>query len=189
MLDGVEDGGGGPVHGKFTDAFGAAGAVVAWGFFEVDVDGGEVGAGGHDVVGHLVVGEVAVLPDALFVEGVADGLRDSALDLAGGEDGVEDAAHFLQGVEVGDGGGVGGGVDGDLGYVDGPGVGGVGVAAVGVVVPEDVAGGFVADADFEVAELLGVAEGGLFEVFGGVRGGERGFGAEFFEELRGGALD
>ena len=41
-------------------------------------------------------------------------------------------------------GGVGGGVDGDLGDVDGPGVGGIGVAAVLVVVPEDVAGGFVA---------------------------------------------
>ncbi len=50
-------------------------------------------------------------------------------------------------------------------------------------------GDFVADADFEVACLLGVAEGGLLEVFGGVGGGERGFGAEFFEELDGGALD
>ena len=55
VFDGVEDGGGGAVHGEFADAFGAAGAVDAGGFFEVDVDGREVGAGGHDVVGHLVV--------------------------------------------------------------------------------------------------------------------------------------
>ncbi len=175
--------GAGPSMGSSPMPLAPPGPWVAGGFFEVDVDGWEVGAGGHDVVGHLVVGEVAVLPDALFVEGVADALRDAAFDLAGGEDGVEDAADFLEGVEVGDGGGVGGGVDGDFGDVDGPGVGGVGVAAVGVVVPEDVAGGFVADADFEVAELFGVADGGLVEVFGGVGCGERGFGAEFFEEL------
>ena len=61
-------------------------------------------------------------------------------------------------MEVGDGGGVGGGVDGDFGDVDGPGVGGVGFAAVGLVVPEDVAGGLVADADFEGAVLGEVAE-------------------------------
>ena len=110
--------------------------------------GREVGAGGHDVVGHLVVGHVAVLPDAFFVERVADALCDSALDLAFGEDGVEDFADFLQRVEVGAGGGVGGGVDGDLGDVDGPGVGGVGFAAVFFVVPEDVAGGLVAGAGY-----------------------------------------
>ena len=51
------------------------------------------------------------------------------------------------------GGGVGGGVDGDFGYVDGPGVGGVGVAAVGVVVPEDVAGGLRSGRRLEVAVL------------------------------------
>ena len=189
MFDGVEDGGGGAVHGELADAFGAAGAVVAGGFFEVDVDGWDVGAGGHDVVRHLVVGEVAVLPDAFFVEGVADGLRDAAFDLAGGEDGVDDFAYFLQGVEVGDLRGVGGGVDGDFGDVDGPCVGGVGVAAVGFVVPEDVGGRFVADADFEVAGLSEVALGGVAEVVWGVWGGECGFGSEFFEELDGGAFD
>ena len=96
MFDGVEDGGGGAVHGEFADAFGSAGAVDAGDLFEVDVDGREVGAGGHDVVGHLVVGHVAVLPDAFLVEGVADALRDAAFDLARGEDGVEDFADFLQ---------------------------------------------------------------------------------------------
>ncbi len=120
------------------------------------MDGREVGAGGHDVVGHLVVGEMAVLPEAFFVERVADALGDAAFDLSGGEDGMEDFADFLQGVEVGDGCGVGGGVDGDFGDVDGPGVGGIGVAAVGFVVPEDVAGGFVAGADFERAVLCEV---------------------------------
>ena len=102
VFDGVEDGGGGAVHGEFADALGAAGSVEAGDLFEVDVDGREVGAGGHDVVGHLVVGHVAVLPDAFFVEGVADGLRDAAFDLALGEDGVDDFADLLHGVEVGD---------------------------------------------------------------------------------------
>ena len=157
MFDGVEDGGGGAVHGEFADAFGAAGAVGGGDLFEGDVDGWDVGAGGHDVVGHLVVGEVAVVPEALLVEGVADALGDAAFDLACGEDGVEDFADFLQGVEVGDAGGVGGGVDGDFGDVDGPGVGGIGFAAVGLVVPEDAFGGLVADADFEVAVLFAVA--------------------------------
>ena len=43
VFDGVEDGGGGAVHGELADAFGAAGAVDAGDLFEVDVDGGEVG--------------------------------------------------------------------------------------------------------------------------------------------------
>ena len=129
--------GGGAVHGELADALCAEGSVDAGDLFEVDVDGGQVHAGGHDVVGHLVVGEAALLVDTFFVEGVADALGDAAFNLAGREDGVEDLADFLQGVEVGDGSGVGGGVDGDLGDVDGPGVGGVGVALVLVVVPED----------------------------------------------------
>ena len=128
------------------------------------MDGGEVGAGGHDVVGHLVVGEVTVLPEALLVEGVADALGDAAFDLAGGEDGVEDLADFLESVEVGDGCRVGGGVDGDFGDVDGPGVSGIGFAAVGFVVPEDVAGRLVARFGSERAELGEVAEGCTVEL-------------------------
>ena len=31
VLDGVEDGGGGAVHGEFADAFGAEGSVRGWG--------------------------------------------------------------------------------------------------------------------------------------------------------------
>src|SRR5260370_41851160 len=55
VLDGVEDGGGGAVHGELAYALGAAGAVDAGGFFEVDVDRRQIGAGRHDVVGHLVI--------------------------------------------------------------------------------------------------------------------------------------
>ena len=144
MLDGVEDGGGGAVHGEFADAFCAECAVGGWGLFEGDVDGREVGAGGHDVVGHLVVGEVAVVPETFFVKSIADALSYAALDLACGEDGMEDFADFLDRVEVGDGCGVGGGVDSNFRDVNRPSVGGVGFATVGFVVPEDVAGGFVA---------------------------------------------
>ncbi len=136
--------GAGPSIGSSPMPFGSECAVGRRDLFEGDVDGREVGAGGHDVVGHLVVGEVTVLPKAFLVECVADALRDAAFDLACGEDGVKDFADLLQGVEVGDACGVGRGVDGDFGDVDGPGVGGVGFAAVGFVVPEDVAGGFVA---------------------------------------------
>ncbi len=88
---------------------------------------------------------MAVDPEAFLVEGVADALRDAAFDLACGEDGVEDFSYFLHGVKVGDGGGVGGGVDGYFGDVDGPGVSRVGFAAVGLVVPEDALRGLVAD--------------------------------------------
>jgi hypothetical protein len=87
---------------------------------------------------------MAVLVYALFVEGVADALRDASFDLAAGEDGVEDAADFLEGVEAGDGGHVGVEVDGYFGDVDGPGVAGIGVAAIEVVVPVDLGGGLVA---------------------------------------------
>ena len=96
VFDGVEDGGGGAVHGEFADAFGAEGSVRRGDLFEGDVDGRKVGAGGHDVVGHLVVGEMAVVPEAFLVEGVADALGDAAFDLAGGEDRVEDLADLLQ---------------------------------------------------------------------------------------------
>ncbi len=163
-----------------------------WGdgdLFEGDVDGREVGAGGHDVVGHLVVGEVAVAPEALLVESVADALGDAAFDLAGGEDGMEDFADFLERVEVGDGCGVGGGVDGDFGDVDGPGVGGIGFAAVGFVVPEDVAGGFVAGFGLERAVLGEIAEGGTAEVLGSVVGDEMTAGDEGGAEGLCGALD
>src|SRR5207244_3174518 len=136
-----------------ADGFGSARSVGGRDLFEGDLDGWDVSAGGHDVVGHLVVGQVAVVPEAFLVEGVADALGDAAFDLACGEDGVEDFAYFLHGVEVGDGGGVGDGVDGYLGDVDGPGVGGIGFAAVGLVVPEDALGGFVAGFGLECSVL------------------------------------
>ncbi len=88
--------------------------------------------------------------------------------LAGGEDWVEDFADLLQGVEVGDACGVGGGVDGDFGDVDGPSVGRVGFAAVVLVVPEDVSRGLIAGFGLECAELGEVVDGGAAEVFGGV---------------------
>jgi len=72
-------------------------------------------------------------------------LRYAAFDLAAREDGVEDAAYFLEGVEAGDGGHVGVEVYGYFGYIDGPGVAGISVAAVEVVVPKDFCGGLVAD--------------------------------------------
>src|ERR1039458_2209542 len=65
VFDGVEDGGRGTVHGEFADAFGTARAVDAGSFLEVDVDGWQVGGGGHDVVGHLVIAHQAVFVLAL----------------------------------------------------------------------------------------------------------------------------
>ena len=112
--------GAGPSCGNSPMPFGAKAAVLERNFFEEHVDGRHVLGGGHDVVGHLVVGHVAVLQDDLFVERVADALRDAAFDLAGGENRMKDAADFLHGPELFDLGGVGDGVDGDLGDVDGP---------------------------------------------------------------------
>ena len=66
------------------------------------MDGRQVGAGRHDVVGHLVVAHQAVLVVALFVQRVADALGDAAFDLALGEDRMDHLADLLQGVEVGD---------------------------------------------------------------------------------------
>ena len=103
---------------------------------------------------------MAVAPDAFLVEGVTDSLRDAAFDLAGGEDRVDDFADLLQGMEVGDSCCVGGGVDGDFGDVDSPGIGGIGLAAVCLVIPEDVGGRFVSDANLKIAELLAIADCG-----------------------------
>ena len=96
---------------------------------------------------------------------------------------MENLAYFLQGMELRDDGGEGGGVDRDLGYVDGPGVRGVGVAHVLLVVPEDVLGGFVSVEDFEVAELLDVAADGVGELGGGVRVAEGTGEAQSFEQV------
>ena len=117
------------------------------------MDGGYIGAGGNDVVRHLVVGEMTILPEALLIEGVADALSDAAFNLAGGEYGMDHFAYFLQSVKVGDVCRVGGGIDGDLGDVDGPGVSRVGFAAVGLIVPKDIARRFVAGFGIEFAVL------------------------------------
>src|ERR1017187_9407268 len=101
---------------------------------------------------------------------VADALGDAALDLAPGEDGVDDLADLLQGVEVGDLGCVGESVNGDLGDVDGPGIGGGGGASGLVVVPENVGGDLVAGFRDERAVVAQVSQGGGFEFGGGVVG-------------------
>src|SRR5262249_24316952 len=129
VFDRVQDCGGGSVHRKLANAFRAEGAVDAGRLLERNVDRWKIGAGGHDVVGHLGVGEVTIAPDALFVERVADGLCDAAFDLSFGKDGMEDAAYLLHSVKVCDGGSVGCRIDRDLGDIGGPGVGGVGVAS------------------------------------------------------------
>jgi len=81
---------------------------------------------------------VTVLQDDFFVKRVTDTLRNAAFDLSAGENGIEDAAYFLYGPEVLDFSGVGDGVDGDLRNLDGPGEGGIGFAAIFLIVPEDV---------------------------------------------------
>ena len=112
--------------------------------FPEDVDGRHIFGGGHDVVGHLVVGHAAVLQDDFFIERVADALRDAAFDLASGKNRMNDAAGFLRGPELFDFGGVGDGVDGDLCDLHGPSEGGISFAAILLVVPEDAGRRFVA---------------------------------------------
>ena len=113
-------------------------------FLQEDVNRRNILCGGHDVVGHLVVGHVAVLQDDFFVERVADALRDAAFDLAAGEYRMKNAADFLHGPELFDFGRIGDGVDGDLRDLHGPREGGIGFAAIFLVVPEDAGRGFVA---------------------------------------------
>ena len=77
---------------------------------------------------------------------------------------MEDFTDLLQGVEVGDAGSIRGGVDGDFGDVDGPGVCGIGFATVVLVVPEDVTGGLIAGFGLECSMLGNVLESCAAEV-------------------------
>src|SRR5580698_4310093 len=61
ILNGIEDRRGWPIMRKFTDALGSIGSVVKGNLFKDHVNRWNIGCGGHDVVGHLVVVHVTVL--------------------------------------------------------------------------------------------------------------------------------
>lgn len=63
VFDGVEDGGGGAVHGELADSFGAAGSVSVGILFEVHADWRDVSRRWDDVVGHLIVCHAPIFPD------------------------------------------------------------------------------------------------------------------------------
>ena len=105
---------------------------------------GHIFCGGHNVIGHLIVGHVAVLPNDFFVERVSDALRDTTFDLSAGEDGIEHAAHLLHRPEVFHLGGIRDRVHGHLRNLNGPGIGGISFAAIFLIVPENVGRRFIA---------------------------------------------
>ena len=120
VADGIQNRGRGAVVGQFADAFGAESAIAEGNLLEVHMNRRNILGSGHNVVGHLVVGHAAVLPDDFFVERIADALRDAAFDLPGGHHRMQYAAHFLHGPEIFDLGGISDRVDGDLRHVNGP---------------------------------------------------------------------
>ena len=74
---------------------------------------------------------------------------------------MQHAAHFLHRPEVLHFGGVGDGVDRDLRHVNGPRIGGIGLAAILLIVPEDAGRRFVAAQrnDFAVRGAIALAGG------------------------------
>ena len=130
VLDGIEDGGG---RGR---PWGARRCLLhrrrPWGegiSSKVTWMGGDVCAGGHDVVGHLVVGECGRCARGTSRRGrkpMPCATPPSIWPAA--RIGWRTLPTSCRGVEVGDAGGIRGGVDGDFGDVDCPGVGGIGFA-------------------------------------------------------------
>ncbi len=108
----------------------------------------------------------------LLVQRVADALGHPTFNLSGSEDGMQHLANLLQGNKVIDGDAVGGGVDRDFGNVDCPGIGGIGFAAIQLIVPEDIRRRLIAAEGLQLAKTLAVglargqellAAGGSFE--------------------------
>src|SRR5215831_9735486 len=118
----------------------------------------------------------AVVPDDLFIQREADGLRYSPGDLALGQPWMENPADLLQRDKVVDGYTVSGQVDRHLRDVDSPGKGSVGFAAVFLIVPENSGRSFVPGERLELAVFFDVFAARLSklvvrEVFGQVARG------------------
>ncbi len=173
VFDGVYDRGSGTVHGKFADSFCAIRAVNVAQFLEENANGGKIGGGGHDVVGHLAVLHAAIPPNHFFIESKTDGLRDAADNLSRGENGMKHFADFLERDEVFDGNTVGGGVDGDFGDVNGPRESGIGGAAVGFFIPNNVFGLLVLGETAKCSLLRDVSAACGAELFGRIAIGEQ----------------
>ena len=128
---------------QFADALGAESAVAEGNLLKEHVNRRNILRGRHNVVGHLVVGHVAVLPDDFFVERVADALRDAAFDLPCGQHRMQHAAHLLHRPELLYLGGIGDRVHCDLRHVNGPRIRGVRLAVILLIVPVDAGRRFV----------------------------------------------
>src|SRR6516225_6608968 len=118
----------------------------------------------------------AVLPDDLFIQREADGLRYSPGYLTLGQPWMENLADLLQGDKVVDGDTVSGQVDRHLRDVDSPGEGSIGFAAVFLIVPENSGRSFIPGERLELAVLFDVLAARLSkfvvrEVFGQVARG------------------
>ena len=67
---------------QFANALSAEAAVLERNLLKENMNRRHIFSRRHNVVRHLVVGHVAILQDDLFVERVADALRDAALNLS-----------------------------------------------------------------------------------------------------------
>ena len=128
--DRVRDGRRDAVHWQLADALGAGRAVCVRPLLEEHPDRRQVHRRRHDVVRHLRVGHPPVTPHDVFVQGIANGLRHAAFDLAGREDRMNHGAHFLHGDEIINMCLERGQVHAHFGDVDRPGIRAIGIALV-----------------------------------------------------------
>src|SRR5581483_8240917 len=102
VLDGVGEGGGGADHAPFADAP-VVGEDVGAGLEVVDLDVGDLGGGGDEVVHERAGLELAlVVVGRLLVEDGADALGDAAPDLAVDDGRVDDLAAVFDDDVAGD---------------------------------------------------------------------------------------
>ena len=139
VFDCVKDRRSRAIHRQLANPFRAERPMMTRDLLEQHMNRRKVGAGGHDVVGHLIVGHMPVLPEAFFIECVTNPLSHAALDLPFGEDRVQDLANLLQRPEVRTLREPRRRIDRDLGNIYSPCIRGIRLAAKPDIVPVDIA--------------------------------------------------
>src|SRR5581483_318999 len=119
----------------------------------------------NDVVGHLVIGHVAVLPDDLFVERIANALRHAALDLPFRQHRMQYTTHLLYGPEILNLSRVSHRIDGNLRHINGPRISAICLAVISLVIPIDSWRRFIAAERFHFAMGLTIARASGEELF------------------------
>src|ERR1051325_5193667 len=100
MLDRVQDGRRWPIHWQLADSFGPAWAKRIRVFFEVDTYWRQVRGSRHNVIRHLPIRHPPLLPDDIFIQRIADGLRHATFDLASSQHRINYATNLLHRDEI-----------------------------------------------------------------------------------------